>query len=186
MNQYLKIPLLIIFANTCAFSQESEGGANLDPDTKVRISQVTFWGGSALLDDDGISPMINPQMTDEVNNENPLDYFPDGFPDKTGQPKPNQVKSYAYSYAATAQPTVEGLFRWKAGVPLAGGPYSASGEVIDTENPNEPARRYRSDREMQESPFTETELRELRYKEYLELKAEFEPETGNETVCRIT
>lgn len=59
-------------------------------------------------------------------------------------------------------------------------------EVIDTENPNEPARRYRSDREMQESPFTETELRELRYKEYLELKAEFEPETGNETVCRIT
>lgn len=59
-------------------------------------------------------------------------------------------------------------------------------EVIDAENPNQPARRYRSDREMQESPFTETELRELRYKEYLELKAEFEPETGNETVCRIT
>jgi hypothetical protein len=59
-------------------------------------------------------------------------------------------------------------------------------EIIETENPNEPAKRYRSDREIEESPFTETELRELRYKEYLELKAEFETVIGNETVSETT
>ncbi len=48
-------------------------------------------------------------------------------------------------------------------------------DIIETENPNEPAKRFRSDREIEESPFTEAELRELKYKEYLELKAEFEP-----------
>jgi hypothetical protein len=133
MNQYLKIQFLIIFTHTCAFSQESEGGANLDPDAKVRISKVTFSNGADVLNDDAtlMVPAGSAHMIDEVNNEDVNDAFPDGFPDKTTVDKPNQVKSYAYSYVYK-EPTIEAVFKWK-GAPV-GGPFKAWGEVIDTEN----------------------------------------------------
>jgi hypothetical protein len=48
-------------------------------------------------------------------------------------------------------------------------------EIVDSENCVPPARVYRSDREVQEPAFTEEEIRDMRYKDYLELKKEFEP-----------
>lgn len=47
-------------------------------------------------------------------------------------------------------------------------------EIVSTEDFTPPMKRYRSDREVQESPFTEDEEREMRYENYLELKKEFE------------
>src|SRR5438552_7636840 len=47
-------------------------------------------------------------------------------------------------------------------------------KVIEAEQPDPPIKRYRSDVEVQESPFTEEKLRELRWKDYLDLKKEFE------------
>lgn len=49
--------------------------------------------------------------------------------------------------------------------------------LIETENTDPPIKRYRSDNKVQEEPFTEEEIREMRWKTYLELKREFEPET---------
>jgi hypothetical protein len=148
MKQYLKIPLLIILANTCAFSQESEGGANLDKTAQVRISKVTFSNGTKVQNDDGsemglipgttrpsdADTPILPQMIDEVDNDT-NENFPDGFPDKTNQLKPNHVKSYAYSYEYIA-PTIEGIFKWKGAPPA--GQCTAWAEVIDTDNCNLP------------------------------------------------
>jgi len=47
--------------------------------------------------------------------------------------------------------------------------------VVDTDHPDPPTKRYRSDKEVQENPFTEEELKEMRRQDYLELKKEFEP-----------
>src|SRR5438874_13767142 len=47
-------------------------------------------------------------------------------------------------------------------------------EIVDSENCVTPTRRYRSDHTVQESPFTEEEERTLRYRDYLQLKKEFE------------
>jgi len=46
--------------------------------------------------------------------------------------------------------------------------------IIETECADPPIKRYRSDREVQESPFTDQEVREMRWESYLELKKEFE------------
>jgi len=48
--------------------------------------------------------------------------------------------------------------------------------VIDNEAIDPPRRRHRSDREVQEPLYTEEEERELRHRDYLELKKEFEPD----------
>jgi hypothetical protein len=50
--------------------------------------------------------------------------------------------------------------------------------VVDTERPDPPIRRYRSDREVQEDPYTDEEIAEFERADYLRLKAKFEPETG--------
>ena len=47
-------------------------------------------------------------------------------------------------------------------------------EVVETSTPTPPKKRYRSDSKVQENPFTEDEMREMRYQDYLALKAEFE------------
>jgi hypothetical protein len=47
--------------------------------------------------------------------------------------------------------------------------------VIETANVDPPRRRHREDSVIQESPYTEDEARELRYRDYPELKEEFEP-----------
>jgi hypothetical protein len=41
-------------------------------------------------------------------------------------------------------------------------------------------KRFRSDHEVQENPFTEEEMREMRYNDYLNLKEEFEGEDSPE------
>lgn len=46
--------------------------------------------------------------------------------------------------------------------------------IVETDTPDAPIKRYRSDQKVQESPFTEAELRELRWQDYLLLKEEFE------------
>jgi hypothetical protein len=48
-------------------------------------------------------------------------------------------------------------------------------EIVDSENCVPPTRLYRSDYKVQEPPFTEEEMRDMRYQSYLELKKEFEP-----------
>jgi hypothetical protein len=48
-------------------------------------------------------------------------------------------------------------------------------EILDTNEIDPPTKRFRSDHEIQESPFTEEEARDLRYQDYIELKKEFEP-----------
>lgn len=47
-------------------------------------------------------------------------------------------------------------------------------KVIDCDKPDEPTKRFRSNKDVQENPFTDEEMREMRYQSYLELKAEFE------------
>ncbi len=47
-------------------------------------------------------------------------------------------------------------------------------EIVESENPTPPKKRFRSDAEVQENPFTDEEMREMRYQDYLNLKAEFE------------
>ena len=46
--------------------------------------------------------------------------------------------------------------------------------VVDTDCPDQPIKRYRSDAKIQESPFTKEEMKEMRWQDYLELKKEFE------------
>lgn len=49
--------------------------------------------------------------------------------------------------------------------------------IVDVQAVDEPKNRYRSDSKVQENPFTSEEWREMRYKDFLDLKAEFEPNT---------
>ena len=48
-------------------------------------------------------------------------------------------------------------------------------EILNTDEVDTPTKRYRSDHEVQESPYTEEEMREMRYQDYLMLKKEFAP-----------
>jgi hypothetical protein len=50
--------------------------------------------------------------------------------------------------------------------------------VVETDAPHPPVKRYRSDSTVQEDPFTEEEAREMRLRDYLELKKEFGREHG--------
>ncbi|SRR5579885_1300435 len=52
-------------------------------------------------------------------------------------------------------------------------------EIVETDEVSAPAKRYRSDQTVKESPFTEKENREMRYQDYLQLKKEFEPDVAN-------
>jgi hypothetical protein len=46
--------------------------------------------------------------------------------------------------------------------------------IVDTNDVTPPIKRYRSDRQVQEQPFTPEEIRDMRRQSYLELKQEFE------------
>jgi len=48
--------------------------------------------------------------------------------------------------------------------------------LVDTDQPDPPIHRYRSDREVQEEPFTEEETEEMEREQWLRLKAKFESE----------
>ena len=47
-------------------------------------------------------------------------------------------------------------------------------EVVETDTIDPPTKRFRSDKEVQENPYTEDEWRDMKYRDYLELKKEFE------------
>ncbi len=66
-------------------------------------------------------------------------------------------------------------FRWSR-LPLKMGSVFTL-KIIDTTSVDAPIKFYRSDNKVQENPFTEEEMREMRYKHYLELKKEFESES---------
>ena len=51
--------------------------------------------------------------------------------------------------------------------------------IVETSTADAPLKRFRSDAEVQECPLTEEEIRELRYQDYLELKAEFGKDAGS-------
>ncbi len=63
-------------------------------------------------------------------------------------------------------------FRWASKDLKVGD--NVSIEIVDSDIVEGPKKRYRSDHEVQEDPFTEEEAKELRYQDYLELKKEFE------------
>lgn len=67
-------------------------------------------------------------------------------------------------------------FRWKDRDLQVGSRVVVS--VVETDKPTPPAKRFRSDAEVQEDSFTEAEAREMRLKDYLELKKEFGAEHG--------
>lgn len=48
-------------------------------------------------------------------------------------------------------------------------------KIVEADRADEPVRRYRSDREVQENPFTDEEIER---EDWLRLKAKFEPENG--------
>jgi hypothetical protein len=62
-------------------------------------------------------------------------------------------------------------FRWKERELRLGSRVVVT--LIETDSPHPPVKRYRSDKEVQEDPFTEAEAREMRLQDYLELKKEF-------------
>ncbi|WP_340117826.1 hypothetical protein [Pelagibius sp. 7325] len=50
--------------------------------------------------------------------------------------------------------------------------------LLDVSKADAPKKRYRSDREVQENPFTDEEILEMQRETYLELKRKFEPNSG--------
>jgi len=62
--------------------------------------------------------------------------------------------------------------RWKDRVLPIGSQVKVT--VVETDQPDLPLKRYRSDAKIQENPFTEEEMKEMRWKDYLDLKKEFE------------
>ena len=67
-------------------------------------------------------------------------------------------------------------FRWKERELHVGSRVVVT--LVETDSPHPPLKRYRSDSEVQEEPFTEAEAREMRLQDYLELKKEFGSEHG--------
>lgn len=82
-----------------------------------------------------------------------------------------------YSVGGLSKPNSDGIcqhFRWSE-LDLSVGD-KVQVEVVETIDIDKPKKRFRSDHEVQEDPFTEEEAREMRYQDYLELKKEFEDE----------
>ena len=51
--------------------------------------------------------------------------------------------------------------------------------LVETDQPDPPIKRYRADREVQEPAFTDQEIQEMEREDYERLKATFEPEGGD-------
>ncbi len=90
------------------------------------------------------------------------------------QPKDSE-EDIRFNLGGLSRPNADGIshhFRWRE-LGLKSGDHVAI-EVVETAEVDPPIKRFRSDREVQENPFTEEEWREMRYQDYLELKKEFE------------
>ena len=95
-----------------------------------------------------------------------------GIPDAPAESA--RVDDRDFSVGGLSQPDDEGIsyhFRWGR-LPLSIGSRVVV-TLVDTDSPDPPVKRYRSDREVQEDPFTAEEIRGMRLQTYLELKREF-------------
>lgn len=91
-----------------------------------------------MLNDDG-SPMGSPHWVDIKSNTDPNQnpQFPDGNADEDPNgKKPNNVKSYAYSYISDQTAEVYAKFKWNSDTPplVSDKQYYAEAVVIDTTN----------------------------------------------------
>jgi hypothetical protein len=89
--------------------------------------------------------------------------------------KPAKPDDLECSVGGLTQPNAEKIrhhFRWpQIGLRIGS---TVKVTLVEAEACDPPTKRYRSDAEIQESPFTEEEMRKLRRGDYLELKKEFE------------
>ena len=98
---------------------------------------------------------------------------------RKGQPSTMRDGYIEFGVGGLALPDAEGIrhhFRWPGKALEIGSVVTV--RIVESATADSPAKRYRSDATIQESPFTEEELRQMRYDDYLELKAEFEPNVG--------
>lgn len=93
-----------------------------------------------------------------------------------GRPSKAEAIDYHFRVGGLTQPDPNGVcrhYRWAT--PSIQDGTRIEIEIVDSETCVPPTRLYRSDREVQEPPFTEEEMRDMRYKDYLALKKEFGP-----------
>jgi hypothetical protein len=89
----------------------------------------------------------------------------------------DSVESLELSMGGMTQPDAENVYhhvRWGRVTELKVGT-KITIHVVETDTPERPIRRYRSDHEVQEQAFTEEEIEELERQDWLRLKAKFEP-----------
>ena len=86
-----------------------------------------------------------------------------------------QVDEIRLDFGGLTQDDASGIrhhFRWRGRDLSIGSKVGVT--IVESDHPDPPLKRYRSDAEVQESPFTEEELEAMDRKYYLELKREFE------------
>lgn len=89
---------------------------------------------------------------------------------------PDKTPRFRFHIGGMTIPELDGFRRhlnWNVG--RLGLEDAVTFRLVETDNVDPPAKRYRLNPEVDESPFTESELREMRYEDYLDLKAEFDP-----------
>jgi hypothetical protein len=94
-----------------------------------------------------------------------------------GEDHNRDVDELDFSVGGLTTKNAEGIshhFRWPRAPLRIGSTVKVS--LIETDSPDAVANRYRSDKEVQENPYTEEEWREMRRQDYLALKEEFEGE----------
>lgn len=80
-----------------------------------------------------------------------------------------------FSVGGMTKDNEEGIahhFRWPR-VPLKIGS-TVRVTIVNANTADPPVKRYRADKEVQENPFTDEEMRKMRFQDYLALKKEFE------------
>lgn len=99
-----------------------------------------------------------------------------------GRGRKTDPASHSLSVAGLTLPDEDGIghhYRWSCPNIQIGSRIEI--EVVDSEHCVPPARVYRSDHLVQESAFTDEEMREMRYENYLALKEEFEPPVAKQS-----
>lgn len=85
-----------------------------------------------------------------------------------------------FSVGGLSETDTEGVshhVRWKDKVLPIGSRVTVT--VVEVDHPDLPLKRYRSDAKVQENPFTEEEIREMRWRDYLDLKKEFDGQSAH-------
>jgi hypothetical protein len=93
----------------------------------------------------------------------------------TDQVENTPADEVRFSVGSLSRPDTSGVrhhFRWK-NEDLRVGSQDVI-KVVETEHPDPPVKRYRSDKEIQENPFTDDKMRAMRRQDYEALKKEFE------------